>query len=205
MSLPDERTRLKKLFDGARALPPDARPAFLAGSLPRRPGVAAGGRAVIGVARGGGGRPGDADDARRRHREGDHAGRAATRRVPDRAADRRGGHGRGVSRHRSATESSGRDQASAVRAGGFISAPPLPARSEDGVGPQSSAHPHRARGWGIRRSPVSGHRVRRWRHAQGLGPARAALVTSDRGPAGRGGRRAGGGARGRHSAPRHQT
>ena len=58
---------------------------------------------------------------------------------------------------------------------------------------------------GIRRPPVSGHRVRRWRHAQGVGPARAALAAPDRGAAGRGGRRTGGGARGRDSAPRHQT
>jgi serine/threonine protein kinase len=33
MSLrPDEWTRLKEVFDGARALPPDARPAFIAGA-----------------------------------------------------------------------------------------------------------------------------------------------------------------------------
>ena len=144
--LPDDWTRLKEVFDGARALPPDARPVFLTGAC-------RGDQALrLEVERLLASHEAAAsfletpamlveDTARC-----DNAGRAATRRVPDRAADRRGRHGRGVSRRRHATEPSGRDQASVVRAGGLISAPPLPAGSEDGVGAQSSAHPHRARG-----------------------------------------------------------
>ena len=145
------------------------------GSLPRRSGVAAGGRAVIGVARRGGELSGDAGDARRKHRGCDNAGRAAARRY---RIERRIGAGGMGEVYRALDTRLNRPVAIKFLSAELADAAARRRFQREAQMASSLNHPHILTvhdAGEIRRPAVSGHRVRRRRHAArtGRGASRA--------------------------------